>query len=197
MNKFFTLSVISLFFTLSLFAAKAPEFTLKNEKGEMVKLSDYKGKTVVLEWYNEGCPFVRKHYDAGNMQRLQAKYTKKGIVWLTIISSAKGKQGYLEDGALKDKLDPKKSEKMKSTHLLKDADGKVGQLYSAKTTPHMYIISKKGDLVYQGAIDSNDSAESKDIASSKNYVSTNLDLILTGKAIKVAKTKPYGCSVKY
>lgn len=192
--KFLALMLVS----LSAFAAEngvqAPAFTLQGVSGKTVNLSDYKGKTVVLEWMNHGCPFVKKHYGANNMQTLQKTYTDKGVVWLSIISSAEGKQGYVtaEEGAKE-----KKEHGSKATDVLLDPKGTVGQAYGAKTTPHMFVIDPKGTLVYQGAIDSNNSADPKDIPSAKNFVAAALDATLAGKAVEVPKTQSYGCSVKY
>jgi peroxiredoxin len=174
--------------------AKAPNFTLVNELGKEVKLSDYKGKTVVLEWYNKDCPFVRKHYESNNMQKLQKKWTDKDVVWLSIISSAEGKQGYLtQDEAKADK----KSSGSSATSILLDPKGNVGKMYDAKTTPHMYVIAKTGELLYQGAIDSNSSYDPAVIPQSKNYVDEVLIKLSSGKKVKPGSTKAYGCSVKY
>jgi len=174
----------------------APDFTLKglNPKMKDVKLSSFKGKTVVLEWLNHGCPFVRKHYDSGNMQSLQTKYTGQNVIWLSIISSAEGKQGYVDEkGALKEKMDNKSG----ATDILLDPTGKVGQLYGAKTTPHMFIIDKAGTLVYQGAIDDQPDTDKASIPSAKNYLVAALDELASGKKITSHTTKSYGCSVKY
>lgn len=175
---------------------KAPDFKLNglNPKTKEVSLSDYKGKIVVLEWMNHGCPFVRKHYDSGNMQSLQKKYTDKNVIWLSIVSSAAGKQGHVNtEGAIKQKKDNKSS----ATDVLLDPTGEVGKLYGAKTTPHMYIVDKEGTLVYQGAIDSTPDAEKDSIPSAKNYVAAALDEIVAGKKVTAHTTKSYGCSVKY
>ena len=172
----------------------APNFSLSNSNSKNLNLSDFKGKTVVLEWLNHGCPFVRKHYDSDNMQTLQKEFTKKGIVWLSIISSAPGKQGY----STPQKANQDYSEnKAGSTHILLDPKGNVGRSYEAKTTPHMYIVNPKGKLVYKGAIDSIPSANQSDIPKAVNYVKEALDSLLVGKKVKTAKTRPYGCSVKY
>jgi peroxiredoxin len=172
----------------------APDFILKDMTGADRKLSDFKGKFVVLEWFNKDCPYVKKHYSSNNMQDLQKKYTGKGVVWLSMYSSSKGKQGYEEPAeALKTIKDLKAS----STHQLSDASGKVGTMYGAKTTPHMYIINPEQKVIYVGAIDDNSSSDSKDIPKSKNYVSTALDLAMSGKPVEVQNTKPYGCGVKY
>lgn len=172
----------------------APEFSLNSTAGKTVSLSDYKGKYVVLEWTNQGCPFVKKHYGSGNMQATQKWATDKGVVWLTIISSAPGSQGYVtatEGNALL------KEKKMSSTALLMDPEGKVGHLYEAKTTPHMFIIDPKGNLIYQGGIDDKPSTNLEDIKTAKNYVKAALEESMAGKAVTNASTRPYGCSVKY
>lgn len=174
----------------------APDFSLTglNTKNKEIKLSDFKGKIVVLEWLNHGCPFVRKHYDSGNMQGLQKKYVDKNVIWLSIISSAPGKQGHVdEEGALKEK----QANKSGATDILLDPTGKVGKLYGAKTTPHMYIIDKNGTLAYQGAIDDKADTDVTSIKSAKNFVSTALDELMSDKKIARHTTKSYGCSVKY
>lgn len=174
----------------------APDFTLQglNPKMKDVKLSSFKGKVVVLEWLNHGCPFVRKHYDSGNMQSLQTKYTGQNVIWLSIVSSAEGKQGYVtSEGALKEKA----TNKSAATDILLDPTGKVGQLYGAKTTPHMYIVDKAGTLVYQGAIDDKADTDKASIGSAKNYVVNALEELSAGKKITAHTTKSYGCSVKY
>ena len=172
----------------------APDFTLKSASGAQVKLSDYKGKIVVLEWLNHGCPFVRKHYDSGNMQSLQEKYTGEGVVWLSVISSAAGKQGYsTPEKALKDKNE----NKSKASSILLDTDGDVGRLYGAKVTPHMFIVNTKGELAYQGAIDSIPSTEVEDVKEAQPFVAQALDSIRKGESVKVKESKAYGCTVKY
>jgi len=174
--------------------SKALDFTLKDTTGQSHSLSDFKGKTVVLEWTNADCPFVKKHYDSGNMQKIQKQLTDDGAVWLQIVSSAEGSQGYVtpEKG---EKL--RKDQKMNSTAMLIDADGKVGKMYGAKTTPHMYIIDEEGMLVYQGAIDDKASTSASDIPDSKNYVLTAYESIKADKPVAEGTTKPYGCGVKY
>jgi len=175
---------------------KAPDFTLKgmNPKGQEVTLSDLKGKIVILEWLNHGCPFVRKHYDSGNMQSLQKKFTGQNIIWLSIVSSAEGKQGYVDTkGAIKEY----KEYKSAATDVLLDPTGKVGQMYGAKTTPHMYIIDKDGTLVYQGGIDDKADTDKSSISTAKNYVVNALNELMAGKKITAHTTKAYGCAVKY
>lgn len=193
------MTTLSLLFCLNSFAAveigeKVPDFQLRADDGKFYKLSKFKGKTIVLEWLNHGCPFVRKHYDSGNMTSLQEKYTDKGVVWLSIISSAEGKQGHVDmSGAFRDKQEYKS----KATHILLDPSGETGQAYGAKTTPHMYVIDESGILKYAGAIDSIPSADQSDIKKATNYVAAALDQVLLGKEVKVATSKAYGCSVKY
>ena len=172
----------------------APEFTLTDTTGKSHSLSDFKGKTVVLEWINHGCPFVVKHYSSGNMQKLQTDATGKGVVWLSICSSAPGKQGHMTAADA-----VKKSEEVgsKATAYLVDEDGKVGKLYDAKSTPEMYVINKEGVLVYHGAIDDKKSTDAADIAGAKNYVTAALNEVLAGKPVTTPSTKAYGCSVKY
>lgn len=172
----------------------APEFTLTDSTGTSHKLSDFKGKFVVLEWLNHGCPFVKKHYDGGNMQKLQTDYTGKGVVWLSIVSSAPGKQGHMSP----EETNAAKAEKNSAaTAILLDEDGKVGRLYDAKTTPQMFVINPEGTLVYAGAIDSVKSTDAADVADAKNYVAATLDEAMAGKPVSEPSTTPYGCSVKY
>jgi peroxiredoxin len=172
----------------------APDFSLTDAKGKTHSLSQYKGQTVVLEWFNPECPFVKKHYGSGNMQKLQEEYTGKGIVWLTIDSSAPGTQG---------NLSPEQAEKIttawktRQTALLLDTEGKAGRAYGAKNTPNMVIINPEGKIAYEGAIDSKATPNPADIPTSTNYVKAALDESLTGKPVSNPKTKPYGCSVKY
>jgi len=174
--------------------APAPEFTLTDTKGVSHDLSDFKGKFVVLEWVNHGCPFVVKHYSGGNMQGLQKEFTDKGVVWLSVCSSAEGKQGYMSN----DEWNAAIAEKgIASTATLIDEDGTVGKLYNAKVTPHMYIINPEGNLIYQGAIDDKKSTDAEDIATSENYVRSALNAALAGEPVATSVTQPYGCSVKY
>ena len=172
------------------------DFTLKDVDGKEHKLSDFRGKWVVLEWVNYDCPFVKKHYETTykNMQTLQKTYTGKNVVWLSICSSAEGKQGYMTPESGKRRYQEVGS---KATALLLDPDGKVGRAMGAKTTPDMRIISPKGVLTYTGAIDSTRSTRASDIPESKNYVKIVLDAVLAGEEPPVKETQPYGCSVKY
>ena len=172
----------------------APDFTLMDSHGKKHSLSDYKGKFVVLEWVNFGCPFVKKHYNSGNMRKLQKIYTEKGVVWLSICSSAKGKQGYFETKKINQLL---KEKGAAPTAYLTDAEGTVGKMYGAKTTPHMFVIDTTGVLIYAGGIDDKPSTKLKDIDGAFNYVQAALDSALAGKPVKIKTARPYGCSVKY
>lgn len=174
---------------------EAPAFTAKNVKNEDVSLSDYKGKVVVLEWVNFSCPFVKKHYSSKNMQKLQADYTAKDVVWLTVNSSAEDKKGaYLEPSKLAEKCTEEGS---KASQVIVDSDGAVGKAYGAKVTPHMMIVAKDGTLAYSGAIDSKASTEVADIESAVPLFANALDAVMAGKEVANAKNEPYGCGVKY
>ncbi len=175
-------------------AKPAPAFSAAGADGKPVKLAAYKGKTVVLEWTNHDCPYVKKHYDSGNIPKLQAEAAGKGVVWLQVVSSAPGKQGHI-DGATAQALNGKRGARPAGTVL--DADGKVGKLYGALTTPHIFIIDPEGQLVYKGGIDSIDSADQADLPKAENYVTSALTALASGKAIQKASTKPYGCGIKY
>ncbi|MEQ8193122.1 MAG: redoxin domain-containing protein [Rhodospirillales bacterium] len=172
----------------------APAFTGIDAQGKMHALSDYKGSIVVLEWTNHQCPFVEKHYATGNMQKLQAAARKQGIVWLAVLSSAPGEQGYLES---KGAQAISKSMKAKHTAKILDPKGIIGRMYGARTTPHMYVIDKSGTLVYMGGIDDKPSTDHDDVKTAKNYVTAALDDIAGGKPVKTPVSRPYGCSVKY
>lgn len=172
----------------------APDFTLTDIDGKTHNLTDYRGNTVVLEWTNQGCPFVVKHYDSGNMPAVQRDALANGVVWLVINSGSNGAQGDLEPAEVKSW----QSEKGASfTAYFRDRDGRVGHLYGAKTTPHMFVISSEGTLVYQGAIDSIRSAKISDIDRAENYVRSALKDIAEGVPVRTGITRPYGCSVKY
>jgi peroxiredoxin len=174
--------------------APAPAFTATDLRGQPRTLGEFKGKYVVLEWHNQGCPYVKKHYGSGNMQRLQRELTAQGVVWLTVISSAPGKQGNVtppqEEQYLKD-------QHAAPTDVLLDPDGTLGRMYGAKTTPHMFLIDPKGMVVYQGAIDDKPTYEVADVEGAKNYVRTAYDEAKAGKPVSASTTAPYGCSVKY
>jgi peroxiredoxin len=172
----------------------APDFTLTDTAGKTHSLSAFKGKVVVLEWTNPDCPFVKKHYDAGNMQNLQKTWTGKDVVWLAVNSSAPGKQGNYPAEKWTSLM---KEKNAAPTAVLLDADGKAGKLYGAKTTPHMFVIDQAGLLVYDGAIDDKPSPDPASLKDAKNYVSAALESTLAGKPVETPSTKPYGCSVKY
>jgi peroxiredoxin len=172
----------------------APDFSVADSRGQTHRLADYRGKTVVLEWTNHDCPYVHKHYVSGNMQALQREATGQGAVWLTLISSAPGKQGHVT-GAQADQL-TRDRQAMPSAVLL-DSAGSVGRLYAAKTTPHMYIIDAKGTLRYMGGIDDRATTDTADIPGANNYVRAALTNLKAGRPVAAAVTRPYGCSVKY
>jgi hypothetical protein len=172
----------------------APAFSLPAASGKTITSTQFKDKVVVLEWLNHGCPFVRKHYDSNNMQALQKKYLAQGVVWLSIISSAPGKQGHVTAKAAADEAKKYNSE---ASEILIDEDGTIGRAFEAKVTPHMYVIGKDGRIFYQGAIDSIASADIDDVAKAENYVARALDATIKGEKIKIASTKAYGCGVKY
>lgn len=174
--------------------AAAPAFSLIDSNGKQHGLADFKGKHVVLEWLNHGCPYVKKHYESKNMQALQKDYTGKGVVWLSIISSAEGKQGHSTPAKANEDVTAMGAS---PTAVLLDPKGDVGRLYGAKTTPHMFVIDPAGNLIYKGAIDDKPTTDTDDIAGATNYVRQALDAALAGKAVATAQSKPYGCSVKY
>jgi peroxiredoxin len=185
-------------FTAAAYAARvgdaAPDFSGIDTHGQTHKLTDYKGKFVVLEWTNNGCPYTKKHYVSGNMQALQKQWTGKGVVWLTILSSAPGQQGYMT--ATQENAYLQEEHAMPTAAIL-DPQGVIGHLYSAKTTPHMFVIDPAGKLVYEGAIDDHATTDASDIPAAKNYVTAALTAATAGQAVTTAYTRPYGCSVKY
>ncbi len=172
----------------------APDFTGTASNGKAVRLSDYRGKYVELEWHNNGCPFVRKQYNSGNMQRLQKQWTSQGVVWFTILSSAPGKQGYV---SASDENDYLAKEQAAPTAALLDPTGDIGHLYDAKTSPHMFVINPQGVVIYDGAIDDKPTTDLADVPGATNYVSLALQQAMAGKPVVTAATRPYGCSVKY
>lgn len=192
------LAVVAVLMALPLVAGRvgeaAPEFVGTDSHGKAHKLSDYRGKVVVLEWHNQGCPYTRKHYESGNMQKLQKEWTAKGVVWLTIISSAPGEQGFVTAEQENEYL---KKMNATPTAALLDPTGVIGHLYGAKTTPHMYVINPTGKLVYEGAIDDKPTADAADIAGATNWVQAALAQATAGKQVATPVTRPYGCSVKY
>jgi len=173
---------------------RAPDFTATDSNGKVHKLSEYAGKYVVLEWTNRGCPYTQKHYNSGNMQRLQKEWTGRGVIWLTVVSSAPGKQGYV---TATDENSYVNEVKAAPTAVLLDPTGALGHLYDAKTTPHMYIVNPQGTLIYNGAIDDRATTDVADVNGAKNYVSLALEEAMAGKTISAPATRPYGCSVKY
>jgi len=172
----------------------APEFTAMDSQGKPHKLSDYRGKTIVLEWTNHECPYTVKHYVTGNMQALQRSATDAGSIWLTVISSRPGSQGHVE-GIEADKLTDDRQ--AKPTAVILDPKGDLGRLYGAATTPHMYVINGNGVLVYMGGIDDQPSSSQASVKRARNYVREALDAVAAGRPVALASTRPYGCSVKY
>ena len=198
MKHFFAATALALAATASLAAATigqpAPAFTATDVTGKAVSLADFKGKHVVLEWTNPGCPFVVKHYGAGNMQSTQNNATAKGVVWLTINSTSTDAGDYKAPPALASWM---ASQKATPSATLMDADGKVGKAYGARTTPHLYVVNPAGLLVYAGAIDNKATSNPADIAGATNHVKQALAESLAGKPVSTASTRAYGCSVKY
>ena len=172
----------------------APDFTLADADGRPVSLSGFRGRTVVLEWNNPGCPFVRKHYGSGNMQRTQAAAAQAGVVWLTINSGGPGNQGHMNGAQARDFV---AGAGARPAHYLLDPTGQVGRAYDARTTPHMYVINPAGTLVYAGAIDDRPTADPADIPGARNHVLAALADLRAGRAVSVPTSRPYGCSVKY
>jgi len=194
------LTTVSILLTaaLTMFAARvgetAPDFTAIDSNGKTQHLADYRGKYVVLEWHNNGCPYTKKHYESGNMENLQREWTARGVVWFTVISSAPGEQGYMTAEQENQYLQQMHAA---PTAALLDPTGELGHLYAAKTTPHMFIINPQGVLIYNGAIDDHPTPDASDIPDSKNYVSEALTEAMSGRPVSEPATRPYGCSVKY
>ena len=172
----------------------APEFTTTASDGKSYRLADYRGKYVVLEWHNNGCPYVGKHYKSGNMQRLQKEWTGRGVAWFTILSSAPGQQGYVT--ASEENEYVRKMQAAPTAALL-DPTGQVGHLYDAKTSPQMIVINPQGVVIYDGAIDDKPTTDLEDVPGATNYVSLALEQAMAGKQVATTTTRPYGCSVKY
>ncbi len=172
----------------------APAFAVTDTSGKAVSLADFKGKTVVLEWVNPGCPYVRKHYDSANMQATQKGATDKGVVWFAVNSTHGGAGDYKKPAEMAAWM---QSQKAAATHTLMDSEGKVGKAYGARTTPHMYVIDAKGTLAYAGGIDDKATANPADVRTAKNHVNAALADIAAGKPVAQATARPYGCSVKY
>lgn len=174
--------------------ADAPEISLLDTAGATRTLAAFRGQYVVLEWVNFDCPFVRKHYSTGNMQRLQREAVGHGAVWLSIASSAPGKQGHLTAETAKKAI---ADQQAAPTALLLDPEGTAGKAYAAKTTPHMVLIDPQGKVIYQGAIDDRPSTDAADVPKATNFLRQALNEALAGQPVSVPETKPYGCSVKY
>lgn len=174
--------------------AQAPGFTLIDTNGNEHSLADFEGQYVVLEWLNFGCPFVGKHYNSGNMQSLQETYTDQDVVWLSVVSSAPGKQGHYPPDEMNAQVEQRNG---KQTAVLMDESGDVGQLYGAVTTPHMYVINPEGNLIYKGGIDDKPSASPASLEGATNYVAAALDAAMAGEEVEVSVARPYGCDVKY
>jgi peroxiredoxin len=172
----------------------APAFSVTDASGKAVSLADFKGKTVVLEWVNPSCPYVRKHYDSANMQGTQKGAADKGVVWLSVNSTAQGHYDYRKPADMAAWM---QSQKAAAAHTLMDSDGKMGKAYGARTTPHLYIVDAKGTLAYAGGIDDTPSSNPADVKTAKNYVNAALGELQAGRPVAQAVTRPYGCSVKY
>jgi len=201
MKKAITVVLATIFagaFSLNAWAARvgqrAPDFMAADTNGKTHTLSEFAGKYVVLEWTNNGCPYTQKHYTSGNMQNLQRQWTSRGVVWLTVISSAPGEQGYMT--AAQENSYVQKAGAAPTAVLL-DPKGTLGHLYGAKTTPDMYVIDPQGMLIYEGAIDNRATTDPSDVKGAKNYVDTALSEAMAGKQVTTAATRSYGCSVKY
>jgi len=189
-----TLWAIPLLIAAATVGDPAPDFTATASSGKTVRLADYRGKFVVLEWHNNGCPYVGKHYNSGNMQRLQKQWTSQGVVWFTILSSAPGKQGFVTASEENDYL---AKEQAAPTAALLDPTGEIGHLYDAKTSPQMVVINPQGVVIYSGAIDDKPTTDLQDVQGATNYVSLALQEAIAGKPVQTPATRPYGCSVKY
>jgi peroxiredoxin len=190
--------VVCLLIASALFGVRigeaAPDFNAVDSRGSTHRLWDSKGRFVVLEWHNQGCPYTQKHYQSGNMQRLQKEWTARGVVWYTVISSAQGQQGFVTAQQENDYLQRMSAS---PTAALLDPTGQIGHLYTAKTTPHMFVINPAGVLVYEGAIDDKPTTDQSDIVTAKNFVSLALQEATSGKPVSIPTSRPYGCSVKY
>jgi peroxiredoxin len=173
---------------------QAPDFKGTDSNGKTETLAQYRGKYVVLEWTNRDCPYTRKHYESGNMESLQRQWTARGVVWLTVISSAPGQQGYATPAVENEYL---RRMKAAPTAVILDPSGEIGRLYEAKTTPGMFVIDPQGRLVYEGAIDDQPTPDPASLRGAKNYVSAALEESMAGKAVETPVTRSYGCSVKY
>lgn len=194
------LAATFLFLNTAVFAGEAvageaaPDFTVTDTHNQTHSLSGYQGKIVVLEWFNHGCPFVKKYYNSGKMQEQQKAYTDKGVIWLSICSSAPGKQGYQTVEQANTTVTEKE---IAATGIILDSEGEIGKKYGAKTTPHMFVIDSEGILVYNGAIDDKPTTKLEDLETAHNYVKAALEEIMAGGEVSTSTSVPYGCSVKY
>ncbi len=197
-RRLLSLALILAVFTLPALAvapgSPAPDFKGTDSNGVQHSLSQYRGKYVVLEWANQGCPYDRKHYLSGSIQSQQREWTAKGVVWLSVISSAPGEQGYVTPSEENTYL---KTTQSAPTAALLDPTGAIGRLYEAKTTPHIFVIDPTGKLIYQGALDDKPTTDQTDLKGARNYLNETLTAAMAGQPISVASTRPYGCSVKY
>lgn len=173
---------------------QAPSFEVMGADGEMHSLSDYEGKYVILEWLNYGCPYIQKHYNGDNMQQLQEKYTNQGVVWLSVISSAPGTQGYMKAEEAQQSIDEYGSS---PTEILLDPEGKMGKAYGARVTPHMFIIDPQGVVRYNGAIDDKPTPAASSLETAHNYIDAAMNSLMNGEEVEVKSNTPYGCGVKY
>ena len=173
---------------------RAPDFSVVDAHGNVHSLSDFEGQYVILEWLNHGCPFVRKHYDGNNMQEMQKRYTEKGVVWLSVVSSAPGTQGYMEPDETLKTMEEKNAS---PTAILLDVDGTMGRAYDARVTPHMYIINPEGIVEFNGAIDDKPTARARDLEGAHNFVDAAMASLMNGEPVEVTTNTPYGCTVKY
>lgn len=173
---------------------RAPDFSVVDAHGNVHSLSDYEGQYVILEWLNHGCPFVKKHYDGNNMQEMQRRYTEEGVIWLSVVSSAPGTQGYMEP---EETLKTKEEKNAAPTAILLDVDGTMGRAYDARVTPHMYIINPEGIVEYNGAIDDKPTARLRDLEGAHNYIDAAMASLRNGEEVEVRTNTPYGCTVKY
>lgn len=194
MKKFLLTLLLLLAPAVYAFAAPAPSFSVKDIDGKIHTLADYRGKIVVLEWFNASCPFVKKLYEAGVTQKLQETYTQKGVIWLTVNSSGEDRSGYMTPQESREQI---AEWKMHPSAFIIDSNGALGKSYEAKTTPHMFIVDQNGELAYQGAFDDKPSASKSSLEGARNYVSTALDEILSSKKVSTPTTESYGCSIKY
>lgn len=173
---------------------QAPSFEVMGADGTLYSLSDFEGQYVILEWLNHGCPYIQKHYNGNNMQQLQEKYTDKGVVWLSVISSAPGTQGYMKAEEARQSIEEHGAS---PTTILLDTDGEMGRAYDARVTPHMFIIDPNGTVRYNGAIDDKPTPAASSLETAHNYIDTAMNSLMNGEEVETKSTTPYGCSVKY